>query len=78
MAEFMQKLDGYKSIAGLLIVVAYYVLPLFTKYQVPDFVYKFGMGLVSVGLVHKLEKATGWVSLALQGVQKALDAMSKK
>lgn len=76
MSNFMQKLDGYKSIFGLLIVVAYYVVPMFVNVKIPDFILKFGLGLASAGLAHKLEKATGVISKALDGIKSALEAIT--
>src|SRR6185295_19609090 len=58
------KLDGLKSVLGLLAVVAYYACPQFGVH-LPDFVLKLGSGLAGVGLMHKLEKATGLLAKVL-------------
>lgn len=78
MGSFAQKLDGYKSIAGLIIVVAYYILPQYTNIHVPEFVYKLGLGIASAGLAHKVEKGTGVISKILDGLKMALDAITAK
>lgn len=78
MGNLLQKVDGLKSIAGLLIVVAYYVVPQFTSVHIPDVVMKLGVGLASAGLAHKLEKGTGIISAVLDGVKKGLDSITAK
>lgn len=54
----LAKLDGLKSVLGLLGVVVYYAAPSFGLH-VPDAVLKVSSGLAGVGLMHKLEKGTG-------------------
>ena len=77
MGNLMQKLDGLKSVAGLLMVVAYYALPNWGVH-VPDVVLKIGTGVASAGLAHKIEKGTGLVSMALDAVKSALNAITAK
>lgn len=76
MSGLLQKLDGYKSVAGLLMVVAYYVVPQFTSVHLPDFVLHTGAAIASAGLAHKLEKATGLISVVLDGIKLALGAIT--
>jgi hypothetical protein len=73
---FAGKLDGFKSVLGLLAVVAYYACPQFGVH-LPDIVLKLGSGLAGVGLGHKLEKATGLLSKGLDIAVKALDVAKK-
>lgn len=75
MKGIMGHLDGVKSVLGLLMVTAYYALPVYAGVHVPDVVLKLGMGMASVGLVHKLEKGTGVVSGALDVLKKALASL---
>lgn len=84
MGTILAKLDGIKSVAGLLMVVAYYACPQF-GIQVPDVVLKIGTGIASVGLAHKIEKGTGLLTKGIDIATKALavlknvvDTMSKK
>lgn len=61
----MAKMDGMKSTAGLLMVVAYYVAPKW-NIHLPDIVLKMGSAWAAVGLAHKLDKATGVLTVILQ------------
>ena len=54
----LSKLDGMKSVLGLLGVVAYYAAPNFGLH-LPDAVLNISSGLAGIGLMHKLEKGTG-------------------
>lgn len=74
MGNLLQKLDGLKSVAGLLMITAYYAGPKFGV-QVPDVVLKIGTGLAGVGLVHKLEKGTGILTKGLEVAGKGLDVL---
>ncbi len=58
------KMDGAKSILGLLGVVAYYTAPNFGVH-LPDMVLKISSGLAGVGLAHKLEKGAGLLTKVL-------------
>ena len=78
------KLDGLKSITGLLMVVAYYALPQFGIHA-PDVVLKIGSTLAGVGFAAKLEKGTAAVSKVLvvahkiiDGLQAVVDALAPK
>lgn len=71
MAGLLAKLDGLKSVGGLLMVTAYYALPQF-GITVPDVVLKIGTGIAGVGLAHKLEKGVGFLSKGIDIAIKAL------
>lgn len=71
------KLDGVKSVLGLLAVVAYYALPQYTNIQVPDVVLKIGTGMAGLGLAHKLEKGAGLLTKGLDVLGKILDVTKK-
>jgi len=77
MKGILGKLDGVKSVAGLLMVVAYYVVPGFTGHSVPDQVLHIGSGLAGVGLIAKLEKGTALLSKGIGAAHKALDIADK-
>lgn len=72
----LAKLDGLKSVLGLLMVVGYYEAPQFGV-KVPDVVLKIGTGFASVGLAMKLEKGANLLSKGLDIAHKALDVMQK-
>lgn len=61
----MAKLDGWKSTIGLLMVVGYYMAPNWNVH-LPDAVLKIGSTWAAVGLSHKLDKATGILTVILQ------------
>ena len=67
------KLDGTKSITGLLMIIAYYVGPQFGV-KVPDIFLQIGTLWAGVGFAHKFTKATG----ILSAVMTALNAVNKK
>ncbi len=73
-SALLSKLDGLKSVAGLLMVVAYYVAPQF-HINVPDVVLKIGTGMASVGLATKLEKGTGLLTTGITYAQKSLTVL---
>jgi hypothetical protein len=64
MGKLLGKLDGVKSVAGLLMITAYYALPQF-GIQVPEVVLNVGTGIAGLGLAHKLEKGVGLLSKGL-------------
>lgn len=64
-SSFMAKLDGTKSITGLLMIIGYYAGPSF-GIKVPEIFLQIGTVWAGVGLGHKLEKATGIVSTIAQ------------
>ena len=68
------KLDGAKSLTGLLMVTAYYALPQF-GIHVPDVVLKIGSGLAGVGLAAKLEKGTEIITKGLVIARKVIDGL---
>ena len=70
-SAMLAKLDGLKSVLGLLMVVGYYVAPQFGV-AVPDIVLKLGTGMASVGLAMKLEKGLGLLTKVIGYLQKAL------
>ena len=72
----LSKMDGAKSILGLLGIVAYYTLPKF-GISVPDAVLNISTGLAGVGFAHKLEKATGMLSKGLAIAATVLDVAKK-
>lgn len=73
----LQKLDGYKSLLGLLGVVGYYIAQGFGLH-VPAMVLTTSYGMLGVGLVGKLDKATRIVRMALPILTTVLDALEKK
>lgn len=70
-SALLGKLDGLKSVLGLLMIVAYYVAPHF-HLSIPDVVLKIGTGFASVGLAMKLEKGLGILTKVIEYGQKAL------
>ena len=67
------KLDGVKSVLGLLAVVAYYVCPAVGGPKLPDILLKIGTAMAGVGLAAKLEKGVGLLSKVIEYVKKGLD-----
>lgn len=70
--KLFEKVDGLKSTAGLLAIVAYYALPQF-GIKAPEAVLTVGSGLAGIGFAHKLEKATGLLSKGLDIAIKVLE-----
>lgn len=73
------KLDGTKSITGLLMIVAYYALPRFGV-KVPDIFLKIGITWAGVGFLHKFDKATNIltaVATALNDANKTINGDNK-
>lgn len=62
--QLLDKMDGWKSVTGLLMVVAYYTTPKW-NIQLPDIVLQIGAAWAGVGMAHKLDKATGILSAVL-------------
>lgn len=75
MGALLAKLDGLKSVVGLLMVVAYYATPAFGGPVLPDVVLKVGGSIASVGLAAKLEKGTGLLTEGLTYAHKLLDVL---
>jgi len=71
------KLDGLKTVIGLVVVVAYYVVPQFVNVSIPDVVLKIGEGLVGVGLAAKMEKGVGILTKVIEYTKKGLDIAQK-
>lgn len=71
------KFDGLKSLLGLLGVVGYYGAQAYGL-NPPDPILKVSYGLLGVGMVHKLDKATDIIAKALPALSKILDAFNKK
>ncbi len=72
----LAKLDGLKSVLGLLGMVVYYAGPSFGLH-VPDVVLHISTGLAGVGLAHKLEKGTGILTKVLGYLTIAKDVADK-
>ncbi len=73
------KLDGTKSITGLLMIVAYYALPQF-GIKVPDIFLKIGIAWAGVGFAHKLDKTTNIISaiaMALRSTNETINGDKK-
>ncbi len=80
MKSGMAKLDGWKSTIGLLMVTAYYAAPTWNVH-LPDAVLKIGSTWAAVGLAHKLDKATGILTVVLQiltATKDSVNAQEKK
>ena len=77
MGNLLQKVDGLKSVLGLLGVVAYYASPAFGGPKLPDVVLTVSSGIAGVGLAAKLEKGTGLVSKGLDVAHKVLEVLQK-
>lgn len=73
----MVKMDGWKSITGLLMVVAYYTAPKWNVH-LPDFVLQIGSVWAGIGMAHRLDKATGILSTVLQVLTATKDTVNKE
>lgn len=73
----LSKLDGLKTVLGLGVVVAYYVVPQFGGPHMPEVVLKIGSALAGVGMAAKLEKGVGILSKAIEMTKKGLDIAQK-
>ena len=76
----MAKMDGMKSTLGLLMVTAYYAAPTWGVH-LPDAVRNIGSAWAAVGLAHKLDKATGILTIVLQiltATKDSVNAQEKK
>ncbi len=71
----MAHMDGCKTVVGLLMVVAYYALPQFNVH-LPDAVLKIGSGWAALGMAHKLDKATGILTVILQILTATKDSVN--
>ncbi len=69
------KLDGTKSITGLLLIIAYYALPQFGV-KVPDIFLKIGITWAGVGMAHKFDKATGLISAFANALAKTNETIN--
>lgn len=72
----LAKLDGTKTITGLLMIVGYYAAPHWGV-KLPDMVLNLGIGWAGVGLAHKLDKVTGILSKVVDVLAKTQDAVNK-
>ena len=77
MNGMLGKLDGAKSYLGLLGVVGYYGAQAYGL-NPPEAVLNVSYGLLGVGVVHKLDKATGIVKKVLPILASVLAALDKK
>ena len=75
--KLWEKVSGYKSLLGLLGIVLYYGLKQFGV-NLPDVVLEGAYGLLGVGLVHKLDKATSIVTKVIEALGSVLKLMEKK
>lgn len=71
------KLDGLKSLFGLLGVVGYYGAQAYGL-NPPSVVLNTSYGLLGVGLVHKLDKASDVLQKVLPVLSNVLDVFNKK
>lgn len=71
------KLDGLKSLLGLLMILAYHVAPVF-GHQIPEVVLNTGYGFLGIGLVHKLNKGTEFLKKALPVLSAVIAMLDKK
>ncbi len=69
------KLDGTKSITGLLMIIAYYAGPSF-HVQVPDIFLKIGIAWAGVGFLHKFDKASGLISAVATALAKTNETIN--
>ena len=72
----MAHMDGMKSTLGLLMVTAYYAAPTWNVH-LPDAVLKIGSAWAAVGLAHKLDKATGILTVILQILTATKDSVNQ-
>lgn len=72
-----EKLSGYKSLLGLLGIVLYFGLKQF-GINLPEPVLEGAYGLLGVGLVHKLDKATSIVTKTITALGDILNLLNKK
>lgn len=70
------KLDGTKSITGLLMIIAYYVGPQF-HVQVPDIFLKIGIAWAGVGFLHKFDKTTNVLTAVMTALIKTNDKLNE-
>lgn len=77
MKKLWEKLSGYKSLLGLLGIVLYFGLKQF-GIELPEVVLEASYGLLGVGLVHKLDKATSIVTKVIEVLGAVLKLMEKK
>lgn len=73
----MGKLDGLKSLLGLLGVVGYYGAQAYGL-NPPSAVLNVSYGLLGVGLVHKLDKASDIINKVMPALSNILDVFNKK
>lgn len=71
------KLDGIKSGLGLVGVLGYYAAQAYGL-NPPEAVLTTSFGLLGVGLVHKLEKATGIIKIILPVLGSVIATLDKK
>ncbi len=69
-STFWQKLDGTKTITGLLMIIAYYALPQFGV-KVPDIFLKIGVAWAGVGFAHKFDKQTKILTAVMTALNEA-------
>ncbi len=72
-----EKISGYKSLLGLLGIVLYFGLKQF-GINLPEPVLEGAYGLLGVGLVHKLDKATQIVTKVIEALGSVLALLKKK
>lgn len=77
MTKLWEKLSGYKSLLGLLGIVLYFGAKQFGV-ELPDVVLEGSYGLLGVGLVHKLDKATSIVTKVIEALGSILKLLEKK
>jgi hypothetical protein len=75
--KLWDKVSGYKSLFGLLGVVGYFGAKQF-GIEPPEFVLEASYGLLGVGLVHKLDKATGVVTKVISVLLEVMKLLDKK
>ena len=73
----MAKMDGWKSTIGLLMVTAYYAAPQWNVH-LPDAVLNIGSAWAAIGMAHKLDKATGILTVILQILTATKDSVNNK
>lgn len=71
------KMDGLKSLLGLLGVVGFYGAQAYGL-NPPETILKVSFGLLGVGLVHKLDKATDIIAKVMPALSNILNAFNKK